>query len=120
MDKKIKFAVTGFGHIGKRHAEMISRNPQAELVAVADIDASQKETAEGQYKAKFFTSVEDMLSSNLEIDVVNVCTPNGLHASQAIKALERKCHVVVEKPMGLTKAECEQVIFQSLQVSKQV
>lgn len=120
MDKKIKFAVTGFGHIGKRHAEMISRNPQAELVAVADIDASQKETAEGQYKAKFFTSVEDMFSSNLEIDVVNVCTPNGLHASQAIKALERKCHVVVEKPMGLTKAECEQVIFQSLQVSKQV
>ena len=35
--KKIKFAVIGLGHIGKRHAEMIKRNPDAELVAVCDI-----------------------------------------------------------------------------------
>ena len=37
MDKKIKFAVIGCGHIGKRHAEMVTRDPGAELVALCDI-----------------------------------------------------------------------------------
>lgn len=37
MSEKIKFAVVGCGHIGKRHAEMISRNPEAELVALVDV-----------------------------------------------------------------------------------
>jgi predicted dehydrogenase len=60
------------------------------------------------------------LSSGLDFDVVNVCTPNGLHAAQSIAALDAKKHVVCEKPMGLTKENCEQIIFKSLQMSKQV
>jgi predicted dehydrogenase len=64
--------------------------------------------------------VEELLSSGLDFDVVNVCTPNGLHAAQSIAALDAKKHVVCEKPMGLTKDNCEQIIFKSLQMSKQV
>jgi predicted dehydrogenase len=64
--------------------------------------------------------MEDLLGSEIDFDVVNICTPNGLHAEQAISALEAKKHVVVEKPMGLTKDQCERVIFKALQQSKQV
>jgi predicted dehydrogenase len=46
-----------------------------------------------------------------------VCTPNGLHASLAIKALKSHHHVVIEKPMALSKKDCEDVIFTSLQMS---
>lgn len=120
MSKKIKFAVTGFGHIGKRHAEMIRRNANAELVAVADINPDMRVVAEKDYNTTFFPSIEEMLASKKEIDVVNICTPNGLHAQQSLKALERNCHIVCEKPMGLTKTECEQVIYKSLQMSKQI
>jgi len=49
-----------------------------------------------------------------------ICTPNGLHAQQAITALNHRKHVVCEKPMGLTKAACEAVIFKALNVSRQV
>ena len=118
-EEKIKFAVVGCGHIGKRHAEMAMRNPSAQLVALADVRPKQ-DLGIDAYDVPFFTSIDEMLSAGVDIDVVCICTPNGLHAEQSIKALEARKHVVCEKPMGLTKAECEQVIFKSLQVSRHV
>jgi UDP-N-acetyl-2-amino-2-deoxyglucuronate dehydrogenase len=116
---KVKFAVVGSGHIGKRHAEMITRDKNSILVAMADIRTKEECQAEG-FDVPFFSSIEELLNSGLDFDVVNICTPNGLHAEQCIKALEARKHVVCEKPMGLSKDECERVIFKSLQVSKQV
>lgn len=116
---KIKFAVVGCGHIGKRHAEMASRNPQSELVALADVRPKEQLGLDA-YNVPFFSSIEDMLGAAIDIDVVCICTPNGLHAEQSIKALEAHKHVVCEKPMGLNKAECEKVIFKSLQVGRHV
>lgn len=117
--EKIKFAVIGCGHIGKRHAEMVVRNPEAELIALVDTQAKEKLGID-HLGAAFFSSIDDFLDANLHVDVVNVCTPNGLHAEQSIKALEKGYHVVCEKPMGLSKVACENVIFKALQMSKQV
>lgn len=118
-NNKVRFAVIGCGHIGKRHAEMIERNPASELVALCDIKPKQ-ELGIDKYDVPFFSNIDDFLNSNIECDVVNICTPNGLHAEQSIKALDKRKHIVCEKPMGLTKAECENVIYKSLQMSKQV
>jgi UDP-N-acetyl-2-amino-2-deoxyglucuronate dehydrogenase len=117
--EKIKFAVVGCGHIGKRHAEMIVRHPEAELVALVDI-APKENLGIESYDVPFFKSIEELFASDIRPDVVNVCTPNGLHASQSILALEHAAHVVCEKPMGLTKESCEKIIFKSLQMSRQV
>ena len=119
MKNKVKFAVVGAGHIGKRHAEMITRESEAELVALVDC-RSQKDCEAERFDVPFFSSIEELLDSSLDIDVVNICTPNGLHASQSLKALEHKKHVVCEKPMGLSKDNCERIIFKALEVSKQV
>lgn len=118
-EKKIRFAVIGAGHIGKRHAEMINREEEGELVAMVDV-RSKAECGAEHLDVPFFDTVEALLASDLEFDVVNVCTPNGLHAPQSLAALEKGKHVVCEKPMGLSKDECEQVIFKSLQMSKSV
>jgi predicted dehydrogenase len=72
------------------------------------------------FNVPFFQSVDDMLNSIQDIDVVCVCTPNGVHAEHSLKALEAKKHVVCEKPMALTKADCEKIIFKALQVSRHV
>ena len=119
LGDKVKFAVIGAGHIGKRHAEMIMRNPDAELVAISDILPAEKLGLEN-YPVPYFNSAEALFNSGLEFDVVNICSPNGLHASHSILALENKKHIVCEKPMGLSKAECEQVIYSALRVSRQV
>lgn len=118
-DSKVKFAIVGCGHIGKRHAEMVVRNDEAELVALVDI-ASPEALNIGHFNVPFFNTVEEMLEAVPEVEVVNICTPNGLHASQSILALNARKHVVCEKPMGLTKANCEEVIFKALQVSRHV
>jgi predicted dehydrogenase len=115
----IKFAVIGAGHIGKRHAEMIRRDHEGELVAMVDV-RSKEECGVQDFNIPFFNTIDELLASGLHFDVVNVCTPNGLHAEQSLKALEAKKHIVCEKPMGLTKESCEKIIFKALQVSRQV
>ena len=118
-NQKIRFAVVGAGPIGKRHAEMISREEEAELVAMIDIRTKEECEAE-RFEVPFFNSLEELIESGIEFDVANICTPNGLHASQSLVALQDKKHVVCEKPMGLSKDNCEKVIFKSLQMSKNV
>lgn len=115
----IKFAVIGQGHIGKRHAEMIRRNPDAELVAVCDI-LSKEELGLHQLEERFYSSIDELLAAENEVDVVNICTPNGSHAEYAIKALQAGKHVVLEKPIALTKNDAEKVLFKSLEMSKHV
>ena len=95
--KKIKFAVVGQGHIGKRHAEMVRRNPDSELVAVCDI-LPKEEVGLSDVEVPYFHSIDELLNAGLDIDVVNICTPNKFHAEYAIKALDNKHHVVLEKP----------------------
>ena len=116
---KIKFAVIGTGHIGKRHATMVQRNPDCELVALCDI--AGKSVLDGHnFDVPFFESAEEMLRSVPEIEVVSVCTPNGLHSEHSMLALDHKKHVVCEKPMGLSKANCEKVLYKALNVSRHV
>jgi UDP-N-acetyl-2-amino-2-deoxyglucuronate dehydrogenase len=116
---KVKFAVVGQGHIGKRHAEMIRRNSTCELVAVCDILPKEKLGLEAMVE-KFYTQVDDLLKAHPEVQVVNVCSPNGLHAEHALKALDYNKHVVVEKPMALNKADCEKIIYGALHHHKTV
>jgi len=116
---KIKFAVVGCGHIGKRHAEMICRNEEAELVALVDNRPKHKLGIEN-YNVPFFSSLDDLLYSDIakDIDIVNIATPNGYHAEQALQCLEARKHIVVEKPMALYKKDAEKVIFKALHVHK--
>ena len=117
--EKVKFGVIGTGHIGKRHAEMIQRNSSCELVALCDILSKNKLGLEN-YPVPFYNNHKKLLEVHPEIDVVCICTPNGSHSSIAIEVLEFDKHLVIEKPIGLSKAKCEKVIFKALQKHKQV
>jgi len=118
--EKVKFVVIGCGHIGKRHATMIANNAESELVALCDIRPKSELGIEAFADVPFYSSIEELLAAGLEFDVANICTPNGLHSDQAILALDDKKHIVVEKPIGLSKAKCEGVIFKALRNHKQV
>ncbi|MFD0939105.1 Gfo/Idh/MocA family protein [Pedobacter boryungensis] len=120
MQNKIKFAVIGCGHIGKRHASMILGNDHFELVALCDVKPKDTLGVDAYSTAQFFSSIDELLASGLVIDAVAIASPNGYHEEHALKVLERNCHVVIEKPMALTKAGCEKIIFKALQKHKQV
>ncbi len=120
MNNTIKFAVIGTGHIGKRHAEMITRNPECELVALIDTNTDHLNAALQSYPTSGFASMEAYLNSDTKADVLCIATPNGLHAAHALQAIQHNHHVVIEKPMGLSKKECEDVIYKALHHSKHV
>lgn len=117
---KIKFAVVGCGHIGKRHANMILENTDFELVALCDTKTKKELGLENFEGARFFNSLDAMIQSGIKIDAVAIATPNGYHQEQALAVLDNNWHVVVEKPMALTKTGCEKIIFKALQKHKQV
>ena len=117
-EKKIRFAIVGQGHIGKRHAEMILRNPQSELVAVCDIRTPEE--CKTDYSIPFYSSIDELLEKEYNLDVINICTPNGLHAEMAVQALDKGVHVVIEKPMALTKADAERIVFKSFEKHRHV
>ena len=115
----VKFAVVGCGHIGKRHAEMIKRNPEASLVAMIDVKDKSSLNIE-DYNTSFFNSLDDFFKSGIDADVINIATPNGLHAVQALQCLQMQKHVVIEKPIALNKADAEKIIYKALHVHKHV
>ncbi|MDR3129654.1 MAG: Gfo/Idh/MocA family oxidoreductase [Tannerellaceae bacterium] len=116
---KVRFAVVGCGHIGKRHAEMICRDQDAELVALCD-NRPRSLLALEAYDVPFYSSIESLLADALHADVINICTPNGLHASMAILALEAGYHVVIEKPMTLTLTDAEKILYISERQNRRV
>ena len=117
--KTIRFAVVGCGHIGKRHAEMIVREPGAELVALCDVKPEQ-ELGIVAYTVPFFRHIDELLASDISFDALSICTPNGLHACMALSAIKAGHHVVIEKPLSLKVSDAEKVIFAGLQYRKQL
>lgn len=105
---KIKFAIIGCGRIGNRHAKHIKT--YGELVAVCDTIENKAVAIAKEYGVSAYMSYSEMLSENPEIDVVSICTPNGLHAQHSIEALKNDFHVLCEKPMGINVHECGEMI----------
>jgi UDP-N-acetyl-2-amino-2-deoxyglucuronate dehydrogenase len=108
MSRKLKFGIVGCGRIAQRHAEHIQA--KAELVAVCDNIVEKADGFAKQYKTRAFYSIEEMLKPSREMDVVSVCSPNGLHAAHSIKSLTAGYHVLCEKPMAITVSDCGQMI----------
>jgi len=131
-ERKVKFAVIGCGHIGKRHIEMIQRNPEAELTAVCDIlplehlglnslTANRLPLPTNRLPLTVYhSSLESLLSANIPFDVLNICVPNGLHAAMAIRGIETGHHAVIEKPMALNTEEAGKILTAADQYDKKV
>lgn len=108
--KKIKFAIIGCGRIAYRHIQAIQANPNAELVALCDLNLERARERNEGVGVNLYRSYYEMFEKE-EIDVVNIMTPNGMHAEHAIEIVRKyKKHVVVEKPMCLRLGDCEDLI----------
>jgi UDP-N-acetyl-2-amino-2-deoxyglucuronate dehydrogenase len=115
---KIKFAVIGYGNIGKRHVHHIMANPDAELVGICDLQ-TEKITSEELKSIPVFSDHVDMLKQ-VDAEVINVCTPNYLHSVHTVEALKTGRHVVCEKPMATSSAECQRMIEAAEKMDKTI
>lgn len=115
----INFGILGCGRIAERHAKHILNHNEADLIKVFDINSSRSRKFEQDFNTKVASSLEELLSDET-IDIVNICTPNGLHYEGTIAALNQNKHVLVEKPMALKKSDCEEMINKSFKVDKKL
>ena len=116
--KEIQFAIVGCGRIAQRHAEHISK--MARLAAVCDIKRQRADELAAKHNCKAYSSIEEMLTHESSIDVISVCSPNGLHAEHTIKGLRAGKHVLCEKPMALRVADCRRMIEESERNAKKL
>jgi predicted dehydrogenase len=117
-EHQLRFALVGCGHISARHAQHISA--VAELAAVCDTDLLKAQRLAEKYSCRAYSSIEELLQSETDVDVVSICTPNALHAEHSIAALRASKHVVCEKPMAINVADCEHMIMESTRTNKRL
>ena len=93
MAEKLRFGIVGCGVIGPTHAEAIASLPDAQLVAVTDTDAEKAQKLAARYGATPYTSLQTMLDHE-QLDVVNICTPSGMHGEHACLVNRPGVHTV--------------------------
>ena len=107
---RIRFGVLGCGSIGPTHMGAIRQIADADLVAVADVVPERAASAATRYGVSSVYTGLDALLADPAVDAICICTPSGLHADQAARALRAGKHVVVEKPMDVSLEACDRLI----------
>jgi UDP-N-acetyl-2-amino-2-deoxyglucuronate dehydrogenase len=114
----LNFAIIGCGAIGSRHA--IQAQAFGKLQAVCDVVEERVCWLGEKYGAKVYHRVEDLLEYEKGLDVLSVCTPNGLHTAHTVLGLRAGLHVICEKPMALNAGDCRQMIREAEQAARQL
>ena len=112
MTDKLKIAIVGCGAVAeKRHIPGFARlKRKITIQAVCDKNQDLSMKVATQYGIpRVYTSQDEMLAKE-KLDIVDVCTPPQIHAPIAIEALGHGCHVLMEKPMALSVADCDSMI----------
>ncbi len=107
--KELGFGIVGGGVIGPFHANAIESVKGAKLVAVCDVVEEASRKFSEQTGADGYTDLGDMLKRD-DLDVLDVCTPSGLHAKLGIQGAEVGKHVMVEKPIDVTLEAADSLI----------
>jgi Predicted dehydrogenases and related proteins len=116
--KKLRFAIVGCGRISYKHVEaLIANKKEAVLVATCDVIAEHAEAKKQEYITKLgedasiavYTDYKDMLDKE-DIDVIALATESGYHPEIAIYCMNKKKHIIVEKPMALSIEDADKMI----------
>lgn len=105
----MNFAIVGCGFIAKKHAQAIKKIEGAKLIAVCDRVPELMEPYVAEFGVTPYTDFAEMLKHN-SIDVVNICTPSGSHATLAELAASHGKHIIVEKPIAMNIEETDRII----------
>lgn len=105
----IKIGIVGAGIIGKSHAKAIEENDECILTAVCDTAVEKAEEIASVHNADIYTDYKEMCEK-ADMDAVILNLPHFLHHEATVYFLKKGIHVLVEKPMAMTVAECDSMI----------
>jgi predicted dehydrogenase len=99
----------GCGKVGQIHATALKDVPESDLVAVCDASFDRAEAFASRFGGRPYRCIDELLADSRAQAIV-IGTPHPLHAAPAIQALEAGVHVLVEKPMAASLADCDAML----------
>ncbi len=122
--KQVSVAIVGMGGRGRNtYGRMMSKIDNAYIAAIADIKADALEESAKEFgiaKENCYTSAEELLKQPKLADILCICTPDDCHVTQAVAALEKGYHLLLEKPIATTPEDCSAVREAALKSGKTV
>lgn len=109
LKKKVGIAVVGCGMIGKFHLRALKTIPEYEIIGVWDAATETAMQLAETEMIKGYQSLEALLNDPA-VDVVDICLPSGLHSRFGCQIADAGKHVIVEKPIDITKANAEALV----------
>ncbi len=109
MENKFNIAILGCGKVAHLHAKAIREIEGANLAGVWSRSESSALNFARQYGTKSYSDISDLIRKE-KIDLAIVCTPHPFHAHPAIEAANAGAHVLVEKPLAISLADCDRII----------
>ena len=104
----IRVGVVGAGFIGRDHLAAYAGWPDAEIVGVADVDPERARAAAAPHGAAAFPDLPTM-AAEARLDAISICVPTGLHLAAVREATAAGLHILLEKPMATSVAECDEI-----------
>lgn len=116
----LKVGVIGCGSIAKqRHGYEYFHNPLVEVKGFFDRRPERVQALVDLYGGRVYPTIDEMIADP-EIDAVSICVANALHAELTIKALKAGKHVLCEKPMAVTYADCQAMVAAAKESGKRL
>lgn len=109
LGRPVRLGVIGLGIATRLMLPVMSGFPGLQVAAAADLRADARQRFSQQLGAPAYSSVQELLAS-ADIDAVYIATPSYLHADHIEMAAQAGRHILVEKPMALTKEECQRIV----------
>lgn len=109
MSDAVRFGILSYGKVARLHAAALRAVPGAALAAVCGRDRQKRESFGAEFGIPAYGDVSSMVAEGA-VDVVIVATPHPAHLEGTLEALAAGAHVIVEKPMALSTAECDRMI----------
>jgi predicted dehydrogenase len=109
-ENPLRVGIVGTGGIAAAHAENLARlDGRARIVGACDIDAARADAFKNTWGVPVVTTGLEELLDAVDLDILHLCSPPGLHKQQAVIALRRGVHVLSEKPPALSLAELDEI-----------
>lgn len=115
----LRVAIVGPGKVGHLHAKAVLQTPQTQLVAVYGRNAEKTAAFAQPYGIVPYTDMAQMVNQ-ASVDICVVTTPHPAHGQPAIAALEAGAHVLVEKPLAASLADCDAMLAAARKAGKQL
>jgi UDP-N-acetylglucosamine 3-dehydrogenase len=109
MSDRLRIGVIGVGTFGSLHAQVYRQLGTCELVAVADVNQARLQEMSTTLGVDGYVDYRDLLQRE-DIDAVSICTTDEFHVEPAVAAAGAGKHILIEKPLALTPADCDTII----------